>query len=321
MSSGSSDRYPFSDLPTGWFVVATSDELLPGQVTTRRYFDRDLVLFRTESGDVAVSDAHCPHMGAHLGDGRVEGETLRCPFHAFRFDREGSCVATGYGKGLPRRAKLHTWPVQERSGLVLVWHDADGKPPHWEVPALPVDSWSRLRCRRLEVDSHPQETSENSIDFGHFTAVHNFHSAEMTQEVKTDGPLLRSAYSVMATLGAIGLPQRTVRGDFEVEVWGLGYSLVNLWVEAFGVHARLFVLPIPLDEEHIDLRLACSTNHRSPIISVVLREIIARTFWKEVGEDIPIWTRKKYLATPALAPGDGPITLYRKWAAQFYPER
>jgi len=314
-------RYPFTGIPSGWFVVAASDELAPGQIIGTRYFGRDLVLYRTASGQAVLSDAHCPHMGAHLEAGCVEGETLRCPFHGFQYDVDGSCVATPYGKGLPRRARLNTWLVREQSGLVLAWHDADDKPPEWSVPELSLDSWSGLLLRRYEVATHPQETSENSIDFGHFTSVHNFHHAEMTREVTTEGPLLRSAYAIDATLGVIGLPKQSVRADFDVEVWGLGYSLVNLTLKAFGLRGRLFVLPVPIDEEHIHLRLAGMVNHHSRLLGAVLRQIVVRAFWAEVEEDIPVWTTKKYVHPPALAPGDGPVALYRRWAQQFYPER
>lgn len=319
--SASEGRYPFSGIPSGWYVVATSDELAPGQVVARRYFGHDLVLYRTASGQAVLTDAHCPHMGAHLEDGRVEGERLRCPFHGFEFDVDGACVGTPYGKGLPRRAQLRMWLLREQSGLLLAWWDADDKPPDWEVPALPLDGWVPLRHRRYEIDSHPQETTENSIDYGHFTSVHNFPMAEMTREVETDGPLLRSGYAIRATLGAIGLPRASVHVDFRVEVWGLGYSQVNIAVERFGVRGRLFVLPVPIDEEHIHLRLACMTTHRFRPASYVLREVIARAFWAEVEEDIPVWKRKKYVHPPALAPGDGPVMRYRKWAEQFYPAR
>jgi len=37
-----------------------------------------------------------------------------------------------------------------------------------------------------------------------------------------------------------------------------------------------------------------------------------------VQKDIEIWKYKRYLKHPALAEGDGPIGLYRKWAKQFY---
>ncbi len=317
--SDRSGRFPFTAIPSGWYVVATSRELAPGQIVGRRYFGRDLVLFRTDSGRAVLSDANCPHMGAHLEDGRIEGETIRCPFHGFQFDCDGACVATPYGKGLPRRAQLRTHLLREQSGLVLCWFDSEDKPPSWQVPELELEGWTTLRWRRYDVASHPQETTENSIDFGHFTSVHNFQSADMTREVTTEGPLLRSGYAITATLGAIGLRNTGLQVEFDVEVWGLGYSLVNLEVPAFGLRGRIFVLPVPIDEEQIHLRLACMTSHPSTAASYVLREIVARAFWAEVEEDIPVWTRKRYLPTPALAPGDGPVALYRRWAEQFYP--
>ena len=42
-------------------------------------------------------DAFCPHLGAHLGyGGLVEESTIRCPFHAWRFDGTGACVEVPY---------------------------------------------------------------------------------------------------------------------------------------------------------------------------------------------------------------------------------
>ena len=312
-------RYPFSGIPSGWYVIAASDDLRPGDVVGRRYFGRDLVLYRTASGRVAAADATCPHMGAHLEGGSVSGESLRCPFHGFEFDLDGACVRTPYGRGVPARAQLRTWRVVEQNGLVLCWWDANDKPPEWSVPVLDDEGWGSLGVHSYRIDSHPQETTENSIDYGHFTSVHNFPNADMTRPVETDGPHLQSGYAITATLGAFGLSRVRVRADFDVEVWGLGYSLVNLRVGAFGLRGRLFVLPVPIDEEHIELRLASRARHPIPGIGPLLRRVVHRQFRQEVEEDIPIWEKKTYLERPALAPGDGPVTEYRRWARQFYP--
>jgi phenylpropionate dioxygenase-like ring-hydroxylating dioxygenase large terminal subunit len=43
--------------PEGWFQVAYSDELRPGQVQKLHYFGQELALFRTESGKAQVLDA------------------------------------------------------------------------------------------------------------------------------------------------------------------------------------------------------------------------------------------------------------------------
>src|SRR5690349_11235672 len=87
-------RYYTAPIPTGWFQIAYSDELPPGAVVPLRYFGKDLVLFRTETGKLTLLDAHCPHLGAHLGHGgKVRGEVIECPFHAWQFGATGECVA------------------------------------------------------------------------------------------------------------------------------------------------------------------------------------------------------------------------------------
>ena len=79
-----SKRYPFP-LPFGWFQVAYSSDLEPGQSKPLSYFGQELVIFRTEAGVPKVLDAYCPHLGAHLGygtnenggGGRVEAQVSR----------------------------------------------------------------------------------------------------------------------------------------------------------------------------------------------------------------------------------------------------
>ena len=209
--------------------------------------------------------------------------------------------------------------MREQGGLILAWFESEGKLPEWKVPQLPLGGWSRLTIRKWQTPTHPQETTENSVDFGHFTSVHNFAAAEITKPLETRGPLLESGYAVRASLQSVGLRRASVRTEFDVQVWGLGYSLVHVSVPAFCVRCRLFVLPTPIDEENIELRLACMSLHSSRLLSRLFRTLVFRAFCQEVEEDIPIWSRKAYLPSPALTSGDGPIASYRRWAGQFYP--
>ena len=64
-------------------------------------FDKDLAIYRTQSGKVHVLDAFSPHMGAHLGiGGTVVGEEIRCPFHMWTFNGDGVCTSV---PGLDRK--------------------------------------------------------------------------------------------------------------------------------------------------------------------------------------------------------------------------
>lgn len=58
----------------------------------------DLVAVRTQDGVAHVIDAHCPHLGAHLGVmGRMVGNCIECPFHGWRFNvDDGVCTHVPY---------------------------------------------------------------------------------------------------------------------------------------------------------------------------------------------------------------------------------
>src|SRR5687768_16773481 len=131
---GTMSRFPFTSYPRGWFTVAWSSELLPGAVKPLVYFGKALVLFRTEQGVATLLDAHCPHLGAHLGyGGKVQGESLVCPFHAWRYDTAGQCVEVPYATKIPPRAQVACWPIVEKNGVIMAWYDADKAPPAWEI--------------------------------------------------------------------------------------------------------------------------------------------------------------------------------------------
>ena len=314
-------RFPFPGIPNGWYAVAASDEIPRGKAVARRYFDRELVVYRTDSGAVRVADAFCPHLGAHLGRvGQVDGEQLRCGFHGLRYDPSGACVSIPSGAPPPRRARLHFWDVRERNGWVLVWFDPFGAPARWEVPPLDEAGWNRPRWRVQEIATTPQETTENSVDFAHFTELHGFVDGSITRPISTRDEFLSTAYCAHRPLGVPGLPKYKLPVFYHVEVWGLGYSQVDVSIPRLGLDLRIFVLPVPIDEEHIELRLAASTKNAVPLLGLLTRRIAHHILCSEVDQDLDIWNYKAYIETPALMKGDGPVAEYRRWAQQFYPE-
>ena len=108
-------EFPFP-LPNGWFQVAYSDELAVGEIKRLEYFGTSLVAFRGEDGRACVLDAHCPHLGAHIGHGgQVAGNSIRCPFHAWEFDGSGGCTRIPYAKRIPPRAQIRS----ARMGFLL----------------------------------------------------------------------------------------------------------------------------------------------------------------------------------------------------------
>jgi nitrite reductase/ring-hydroxylating ferredoxin subunit len=321
--------------PNGWYAVAFTDDLVPGRIHATTFCGDDVVVFRTVGGTPVVMDAHCPHLGAHLGiGGRVIGESIQCPFHGFCFDATGHCVSTGYGTESPGGLTARTLTVHETDGVVLAWHHSAGASPTFTIPDLDTEGWTQLRHRTFRLRDHPQETTENGVDLGHFAFVHGYESVEMLEPVRTEGATLRTRYSAARPMPWLSAFARPVRFEFAPEIRGLGYSLVRVDIPAMGLSARLQVLATPVDGTDIDLRLGLRLAHIQhkgavhPLARMLPRRLLERMiarfildgFSTDASADFPIWENKAYVDRPRLARGDGPIGVYRSWAAQFYEQ-
>lgn len=314
------ERFPPGGFPSAWYVLGPSGRLRPGDVQSVHYFGRDLVLFRTESGEAHLVDSICPHLGANLGQARVEGENIVCAMHGFQFDGKGECVKLAYGTRPPPKARLEGMPLREVNDLILVWYASDGASPGWEIDALDWEGWSSIRHTRLELVGHPQEVTENSVDVGHFKLVHQYDRAWVVEDPTVEGPRLTATYGAQRSLAFLGMPKLKVVQHFAVTAQGLGYSLVEGGLPGTPIDVRLFVCSIPIDGERIHLHIGVAAQEAPvPAMHYAIREIIFRALLHDVGQDIPFWASKQYLDKPALADGDGPIPVYRRWCTQFYP--
>ena len=198
--SPTASRYPFSPFPDGWYQVAKSSELARGEVRPIRYFGQDLVLYRTDSGVAHVTSAHCPHLGAHLGHGgKIDGENLVCPFHAWSFDADGRCSGIPYQrKGSLPDVGVEARHVDERSGLILVWHSDCQKTPDWrmrDIPEFEDPGWLGYETRRWRIRMHVQELAENVPDTAHFEVIHGLPALPRA-DARTDGPIYYQRSSI-----------------------------------------------------------------------------------------------------------------------------
>ncbi|MCG8588907.1 MAG: aromatic ring-hydroxylating dioxygenase subunit alpha [Proteobacteria bacterium] len=309
-------RFPFTPFPNGWFVVAYSDEVAQGEVSPCTYFGRELVIFRGEDGEAHVLDAYCPHLGAHLGiGGKVVENSIECPFHAWRFDGAGSCVAVPYAKRIPPTARVRAWPTLERNGRIMVWYHADGREPEFDIPVLPEvedDAWSEGERRRWKIRSHNQEMAENSVDCAHFRYVHGTLSVPET-EAKENGPVLE----VMSKT-KFGTPKGEMEGSISSAMHGFGFN----WVRFTGIVETFLVSGItPIDGEYVDVRFEFRVKKLGNADATKgVGAALIRDIEKQMAEDTPIWENKVFHERPALCDGDGPIAVFRRWCQQFYSE-
>ena len=84
-----------------WHPVARSQDLANGDAKTIRILSETFTLYRGESGVAHISADRCPHRLAALGVGYVEGDSLRCIYHGWKFNETGRCVERPAEAGAP----------------------------------------------------------------------------------------------------------------------------------------------------------------------------------------------------------------------------
>jgi phenylpropionate dioxygenase-like ring-hydroxylating dioxygenase large terminal subunit len=316
----STKRFPFPSYPNGWFAVAFSPEIAPGAVVTRRAFGQDIVVYRTESGAVAVTDPHCPHVGAHLGHGgRVVGETLRCPFHGWCFDGRGECVSIPGAAKIPPKAALRTWPVREQNGVIFVYHDSAGAPPMWEPPVLPDEGWTANRTILWTLRTHPQEVMENTVDQAHLVPIHGVDRATIVRQPSCDGHVMNVALNLIADGSIVGMPGTQNDVILDVTLHGLGHTVVESEIRNVGIRARQRIYCTPIDDERTEIRGVVNLQKLGDeMVSNQIAELFYQAFVIDFALDFPIWENKVYYDRPLLSSADGPFMVYRRWARQFY---
>ncbi len=118
-----------------WHPVAASHELgeLPLLV---KILAEELVLFRDRSARLGLVNKHCPHRGASFEHGICEERGIRCCYHGWLFDVDGTILETPAepeNSPIRHNFRLGAYPTVERDGVIFAYM---GPPEH--KPEFPV---------------------------------------------------------------------------------------------------------------------------------------------------------------------------------------
>ncbi|MET7319027.1 Rieske 2Fe-2S domain-containing protein [Streptomyces sp. NPDC005549] len=161
------------DLARGWYVAERSTRVgrrpRPAVVA-----GTEVVVWRTGDGAAVVMDRFCPHQGAALELGRVVDGDLRCAFHHWRFDGEGTCVAAPSTRRVPRGTTARVHPSWEGLGYVWTWRgSAVPEYPPPDFPHLGPAAPAHRRYRfAFDTNATARRVLENGFDLPHFPVVH-----------------------------------------------------------------------------------------------------------------------------------------------------
>lgn len=315
--------------PRGWFAVASASEVGRKPMSIH-YFGQDMVLYRGESGRLVMLDAYCPHMGTHLGSGpnsatstsagHMEGDNIRCPFHAWRFGPDGVCNHIPYHDGpIPPAAKVKSWPVEERYGIVFAWHDPEGLEPDFPIAEYPEwDDPEYVRWDGLEYLTdlfHPIEIFDNMSDVAHLEHLHGTRADRYENEY--DGHVMhqREASVPLDTDAGLGDRLTTLAGYV-----GPGIAF-GRFVE---VEAAQIICVTPIDDGTCRLWQAAMVKRRDGMDEAAAgqyRAAVSGQFGEGLLRDGEVWATKRPALHVMQMPGDGPFRQSRVWYSQFFNPR
>ena len=294
-----------------WYIILEAAELPPDRPLGVTRLGERLVLWRHGGAIHATSD-RCPHRGASLAMGKVQGGCIACPFHGFEFDGDGKCTRIpeyGANRKPPAAMRTRSYPVREAHGFVWLWW---GVVPD-TIPEIPwfaeLDSSYVWHGFSDDWDTHYTRAVENQLDFTHLPFVHhNSIGRGLPQALgvitESEGDRLKISYDP-ATYDAKG---------FFVEL-----IAPNLWRNRLAPGIWAVAAFVPVEGNQTRLYLRFYQNHlRLPLLGWLMcyvanvvnrrilrqdKDVVLAQLPREVDHDI----------REVLVASDAPIAIWRRW--------
>lgn len=161
-----------------WFPAIPSFELpSPDSPPKRvRLLGEDMVAFRDSNGEVGLFTNSCPHRGASMFFGRNEEAGLRCVYHGWKFDTNGTCVdmpSEPAESNFKNKVRIKAYKARDVNHMIWVYMGPRETPPpfpRFEVACLPPEQVSQPRLMMEEANWF--QNLEGDIDSVHIDYLH-----------------------------------------------------------------------------------------------------------------------------------------------------
>ena len=155
-----------------WQPVYRAQDLGVGGAVPVRIMSETFTLYRGESGKPYLLEFRCAHRGTQLSTGWVEGDSIRCRYHGWRYEGTGQCVEQpGEEESFASKVKIRSYPAQEYLDLIFAYL-GEGEPPplrrfaDFERPGIidagTIEDWPCNYFNRID----------NAADAGHVIFTH-----------------------------------------------------------------------------------------------------------------------------------------------------
>jgi phenylpropionate dioxygenase-like ring-hydroxylating dioxygenase large terminal subunit len=158
-------------LHNAWYVAGWSNEITAKPIA-RTFLDEPVVLYRAENGSLGALEDRCCHRGMPLSHGEVIGNDIRCDYHGMVFDKTGRCVDIPNQKLIPAKAKVRSFPIEEKDDLVWIWMGDPEQAKPEEIVAYPFHKSWPYKCKSERLPCNYLMVSDNLLDQTHAAYVH-----------------------------------------------------------------------------------------------------------------------------------------------------
>jgi len=271
----------------------------------------------------------CIHRGGSLGKGKVKGDCVQCPYHGWEFNGDGVCVKipTMGDKKPPARAKVDSYPVQEKYGIVFAFlgdlPEAE-RPPLLEVDLLDDDKWRLSGPLVFEIDGYYQRSIENGMDPIHNEFVHPSQGAPALDEERFSVTQDDWGCEFMAEFGELTdseshdkVVERDTTGDLSAGSQHLGpnHMLTSINIPG-GFCFKQYFYEAPLSTRRTRIFFV---NNRNNSLDASLDDGINGQFMKVAQEDRTVIEGLYPKRTPEtltkelMTAGDAAVVKYREY--------
>jgi phenylpropionate dioxygenase-like ring-hydroxylating dioxygenase large terminal subunit len=314
-----------------WYVAVAADDLGEEPLRTTM-LGCDFVLFRDTNGEIHCLSDICCHRGASLSRGKCVRGCIQCPYHGWEFAGDGRVqrIPSLGDVKIPIRARVDSYPVQQRYGLIWVFLGDRAEGRRHEIPELlpeygDDETWRMTRMHR-DWNVNWARLKENLADASHLYLVHSFgkHLPEQTEVFaveETDwGIRVPQTYHVVpdkSSRTAANAPQAEEprdRSEVTIEISVIGMIQKNTQLMASGYNQIIWNALTPIDNHRTrhytlhfrNFRMAAEHDHA-----------MEKTIMWGLEEDAAVMDYLKPALTPAnignelLVATDAPEKAYR----------
>jgi phenylpropionate dioxygenase-like ring-hydroxylating dioxygenase large terminal subunit len=271
-----------SQYPTGWWIIASSGEVLKSKPTSLKRFNTDIVLWRSESGELHALKDLCPHRSVKLSLGQIKDGGLACPFHGLTFSPEGNCIYVPEVKRDAPQIKVGCFNVKEAHGYIWLFWDPKNK---FTGPLPEIEWFNELPAHACIYDqtatttSHVTRAIENQLDFNHLSFVHRNSIGKGSDPTKMPQFKFENSHIQFFMSGA------------ELKTPYISFKMPNLWLNAISPRFMLTLGFVPVDDRTTQFYMRTYQNFFTlPVVAPLLMKLSGLLNNRILQEDLNVIT-------------------------------